>query len=328
MKRLPRFQHHVASEIANNFGQSVCDLVRCGQHRSQRATFVELQIQVSGFKRRMADEQGFRQMLAESQEVSGEDFVMPAVPFTVNLRQLSNAPMRTYVLNEQSGQQKAIIYLPGGAYVEPPVKEQWLFADRLAQQTGARVYVVLYPQLPDHTFKTAYEQLTRLYQQLYEQIPVSDITLLGDSAGGGLAAGFCEYCTERKLPQPGHLVLLSPWLDLDLNNPTIAKYESHDVTLSVKGLRRAADLWADDTKHDDYRLRPLNGDISGLRDVFVCVGTREIMYPDSAQLVQKLRDQHVPVKFVVGRDLPHIFPVYQMPEADRVMVEISKLING
>ena len=46
------------------------------------------------------------------------------------------------------------------------------------------------------------------------------------------------------------------------------------------------------------------------------------MYPDSALFVKKLRDAKVPVKFVVGRDLPHIFPVYRMPEADQVMTEL------
>ncbi|MBU3830381.1 MAG: alpha/beta hydrolase [Candidatus Limosilactobacillus merdavium] len=327
MKKLPRFQRNVASEIANNVGQSVRDLVRCGHHRSQRATFVELQIQVSGFKRRMADEQKFNEMLEEARKTNSEDFVMPAVPFSVNLRKLPNAPVRTYVLNEQPNQQKAIIYLPGGAYIEQPVKEQWLYADRLAQETGARVYVVLYPQLPQHSFKAAYQSLKQLYQQIYDQIPVSDITILGDSAGGGLAAGFCEYCAGHDLPQPGHLVLISPWLDLDLTNPTIAKYEPHDVTLSIKGLRRVANLWAGDTDHADYRLSPINGDITQLRDVLVCVGTREIMYPDSASFVQKLRDAKIPVKFVVGRDLPHIFAVYNMPESDKVMAEVKKIVN-
>ena len=118
MRKLPKFQHQVASELASNFGQSIRELVCCGQHRSQRATFVELQIQVSGFKQRMTDEQKFHQMLTEAQQESEEDFVMPAVPFSVSLRKLSNTLARTYVLNEQSGSQKAIIYLPGGAYVE------------------------------------------------------------------------------------------------------------------------------------------------------------------------------------------------------------------
>ena len=65
------------------------------------------------------------------------------------------------------------------------------------------------------------------------------------------------------------------------------------MTLSVKGLQRVAKLWAASEKHDDYRLSPINGDVSQLRDVLVCVGTREIMYPDSALFVQKLRDAGV-----------------------------------
>lgn len=328
MKKLPKFQHQVASELASNFGQSIRELVCCGQSRSQRATLVELQIQVSGFKQRFADEQKFREVLKTAHQENEADSVISTVPFTVSLRKMSNTLARTYVLNEKPEPQRAIIYLPGGAYVEPPMKEQWLFADRLAKETGARVYVIRYSQLPKHNFKTAYRELLQLYQQVYAKVPVSDITVLGDSAGGGLAAGFCEYCAVNGLPQPGHLALISPWLDLDLSNPTIRKYEPCDVTLSVAGLRRVAKLWAAGEKHDDYRLSPINGDISRLRDVFICAGTREIMYPDSAAFVQKLRDAKVPVKFVVGRDLPHIFPVYRIPEADQVVAELTEMVNN
>ena len=85
MRKLPKFQHQVASELASNFGQSIRELVCCGQHRSQRATFVELQIQVSGFKERTTGEQKFHQMFSVAQQESEEEFVVPAFSFSVML---------------------------------------------------------------------------------------------------------------------------------------------------------------------------------------------------------------------------------------------------
>lgn len=327
MKTARQLHRLLAAQIANNFGKSVRDLARCGQHRSRKATFVEMGIQLSEFKNNMDDPDRFAKMVQDAQVANTEPFELPAVKFTVPVRRLSRAPMPTFVLNEQETMQPAIIYLPGGAFLEAPMKEQWEYANRLAETTGARVFVAVYPSLPQHSFKAAYQAVHQLYQQIYAHTPATDITILGDSAGGNLAAGFCEYLAVHDEPQPGHLVLISPWLDLDLTNPTISQYEEHDVTLSIKGLRRIARLWAGETDHADYRLSPLNGPIDGLRKVMVVAGTREVMYPDCASFVRKLREANVPVEFEVGRNLFHIYPIYSLPESDQVMAKVKSFLH-
>ena len=246
----------------------------------------------------------------------------------VKLRQLKHYRIPVYVLNERGFNQRVIVYLAGGAYIQPADKTHWQYLNRLAQATGARIYIPIYSLAPQHNFRAAYQEIAQLYGDLYQQAPASDITLMGDSAGAGLALGFSEYLGQRGLPQPGHLILISPWLDLDLTNPVIARYEQDDVTLSCYGLRRIADLWAGDTNHRDYRLSPLDGDLDQLRDVHVYVGTKEIMYPDAARLVEKLKESQIPVHFTVGRGMFHIYPLYPVPEADAVMKQVVKIVNS
>ncbi len=327
MKRLSKLHQTIAAQLANNFGHSVRDLTKCGDHRSRKATFVEMGIQLSEFKKNLDDPERFAKVIKQAETDNAEEFALPAVKFTVRVREMGQAPMPTFVLNERDEMQPTIIYLPGGAFFAQPMKEQWEYANRLAEKTESRVYVAVYPMLPQHNFKAAYQAISQLYQHVYAHTPASDITILGDSAGGNLAAGFCEYLAVKQQPQPGRLILISPWLDLDLKNPTIAKYADADVTLSVAGLRRVADLWADNTDHEDYRLSPINGDLSAFRKVMVIAGTREIMYPDCAQFVRQLRKAQIPVEFEVGRDMFHIFPIYPIPESDAMMDKVNEFLH-
>lgn len=324
--KISKLNRQTTTEMVNNVGESIHDWVRCGAHRSRQATLTELTIQLGGFKRQLSNEKSLQLALERAAHKRQESFQSEKKLGAI-CRQFLAEPAQTYVLNEKQELQKAVIYLPGGAYFHQPRREQWRYAAHLAKISGARVYIVDYPSLPDHTFMEAYAALETIYQKIYDEVPVSDISLVGDSAGGGLAAGFCEYCALHDLPQPGHLVLLSPWLDLDLANPTIDQYQKLDATLQITGLKMLGNMWAADANHTDYRLSPINGDVEAFRQVLICVGTKEIMYPDSAKFVRKLRDINVPVKFIVGRDLPHAFAIYPMPESDRVMAEVAKMIN-
>lgn len=327
MERLKLWRSGIAGRVADNFESSMKELRRCGHNRSNKSTFVEMGIQLSGFKHALADPQAFAQLVAASRQANSQAYVMPDVQFTVPLHQALQDGMPIYTLNEQGAGQRTIVYLAGGAYLQQPDKTHWEYLNRLAQRTGARVIVPLYPLAPNNNFRAAYQQLAELYVSLYENLPASDITLMGDSAGGGLALGFSEYLGRRGLPQPGHLILFSPWLDLDLQNPLVAKYEEADVTLASWGLRQIGQLWAGDVNHRDYRLSPLYGNLDQVRDIHLVAGTREIMYPDVNALVQKLRDAQIPVDYHVGRRLFHIYPLYQIPEADAVMEMVVKVVN-
>lgn len=328
MERLKRFRSGLAGRLVNNLSNSFRDLHRCGDHRSNKATFIEMGIQLSGFKRALTEPAAYDELIQTARATNAQRYDLPQVTFNVKLRQLKHYRIPVYVLNERGLNQRVIVYLAGGAYIQPADKTHWQYLNRLAQATGARIYIPIYSLAPQHNFRTAYQEIAQLYGALYQQAPASDITLMGDSAGAGLALGFSEYLGQRGPPQPGHLILISPWLELDLTNPVITRYEQDDVTLGCYGLRRIADLWAGDTDHRDYRLSPLNGDLDQLRDVHVYAGTREIMYPDAARLVEKLKENRIPVHFTVGRGMFHIYPLYPVPEADTVMKQVVKIVNS
>lgn len=328
MDKLKRFHSGIAAKLADNLGASFREIRRCGAHRSNKATFVEMGIQLSGFKHSLADPAAFEQLLTNARANNAAKYDLPQVTFNVKVRQLKHEGIPVYVLNERSANLRIIVYLAGGAYIQPADKTHWQYLNQLALNTGAQIYVPIYSLAPRHNFRLAYQEIAQLYGRLYDQLPASNITLMGDSAGAGLALGFSEYLGQRGLPQPGHLILISPWLDLDLTNPVIAKYEKKDVTLAVIGLRKIGNLWADKVPHCDYRLSPLYGNLDQLRDVYVVAGTHEIMYPDATLLVRKLKEARIRVNLTVGRGMFHIYPLYSVPEAEQVMEKVKNIVNS
>lgn len=329
MEKIKKFNTQMASCVADNLESSLRDLRRCGAHRSSKATLVEMGIQLSGFKNDLAETNKFAAMINNARIENQASYHLPAIKLTVDLQREERHGLTTYLLNDQhKDQQPVIIYLTGGAFVQRPDKTHWQYLNRLAELSGAKIYVPIYSLVPQATYQQAYQEIIAVYREAYNQVPASQITLMGDSAGGGLAAGICEWLAENGLPQPGHLILFSPWLDLDLNNPVIGKYEVDDVTLAVDGLRKIGTMWAGKTSHRNYQLSPLYGEFKQLRDVAIYVGTKEIMYPDAALFAQKLLKADVPVTFSVGRGLFHIYPLYQLPEARTVMEQVVKIINN
>ena len=81
--------------------------------------------------------------------------------------------------------------------------------------------------------------------------------MMGDSAGGGLSLALSMYFAQKDLPVPEKLILLSPWVDLNMDNPEIEKYIKKDPMLKLDELKIDARYWANGTDLNDYRLSPI-----------------------------------------------------------------------
>lgn len=312
--------------MAGNLKDSVVELTQCGEHLSRQAMLVSLSLQLSGLKRQLSTSTGRAKLLQTSGRTP---FGLPrSVHLTSSVTKKRFAGRPVLVLNAQPGPQPVVLALYGGAYVLPPTKVHWQFYDRLAQTSGAQVWVPDYPHLPGATVDQALAYLHRLYAALYDQTPVSQITLLGDSAGGGLAASLTEELVTQGLPVPGHLVLLSPWLDLHLTNPALPAYARRDVLLDQAGLQALGAKFAGGRSAVDYRVAPLRGPLNGMRDVQLFVGTKELMCLDTIEFANRLASEDVPAQLVIGRGLYHAYPLYATPEGQAALLAMAKTIKG
>ncbi|OUJ21351.1 esterase, partial [Corynebacterium kefirresidentii] len=109
--------------------------------------------------------------------------------------------------------------------------------DELAGQLDAKVVMPIYPKVPHRDYRTTFELLKLIYDKQAAKVESSEqLIVMGDSAGGQIALSFPEYLkAETTLPQPGHIVMLSPVLDGTLSNPDAKTYERIDPMLGIEG---------------------------------------------------------------------------------------------
>ena len=216
-----------------------------------------------------------------------------------------------------------ILYIHGGAYVLEINYQHLLYCSLLSRKLDAYVLAPVYPLAPSSKAKQTYEVIIGLYEKL---ILKDNLTLMGDSAGGGFVHSFCQYLKTTDLPQPDRIITFSPWVDVSMSNPP---YDSeNDPILGEIGLREIGKSWAGDLDTQDYRVSPLFGDNAGLPDTLIFAGENEIFYRDIVKYVENLKNDGVNVKLVTGNGLFHIYPLFPIPEAIKAFKEIKKEIIG
>ncbi len=304
-------------------------------HRSNMATLSEGYHWLKGTNRRANEVVTWDNYVLERAEANARRYSMPQVldiqyrlmGFHVPIDERTIANTQTYVLNHQHINDRAIVYLHGGSLLEHPDADHWHFIDTVARRTRAEVYVPIYPLAPDHHFQETFDVVRELFQTVCEQYGEDRVTLMGDEAGAGILAGFCEWLAAEGKRQPANLVLISPWVDIELGNPRVQELQPKDVMLSAHGLRKVGRIWADGMDPRDYRLSPVHGNVFGLRNVLVFAGTREILYPDARLFFERVRATGAHAQFVEGRGLHNNFPLYPIPEAERAMDKIVLAVS-
>lgn len=219
-----------------------------------------------------------------------------------------------------------VLYIHGGAYTEEILPFHLNFCARLAERIGAYVLVPLYPLAPNHIWRETYDMLTALYHQMITENPLP-ITLMGDSAGGGLAIAFCQYLKTLDLPQPDHLIALSPWVDICMQDHDYEPYRPLDPMLDVTGLQTIGKAWAGGLDPRDPKVSPAFGDNHGLPKTLLFTGTREILYPDICDFYEKMKKDGCQVDLVIGEGMNHVYPLYGLPESKEAIARIDKEIT-
>ena len=293
-------------------------------HRSDMATLVELYFRVSGTKKKFADPEECADYI-ELRRNAGDYTLTAKLKSDVSEETVNGNTV--YRLTSSEPPEYLILYLHGGAYINDASVYHWQLCDRMARELNAEVVFPIYPLTPDHIWDETFALITSVYEDLLKTAEVP-IVIMGDSAGGGLSVAFCEYLGEIGLPQPGKLILLSPWMDISMSNPEAADYEEADPMLSAYGLIEMGKCWAGDLPLDDYRVSPIFGDFSMLRNVTLFVGTREIFYPDVTAFYEMLRAQGIDAELIIGEGMNHVYPLYPIPEADEAFDQIAAAIRG
>lgn len=227
---------------------------------------------------------------------------------------------------EENACGKHIIYLHGGAYVNSFASQHWQFMSKLVAALGCTVTAPNYPHAPEFCVHDVFEFLLPLYLEIAGEAGAANVTLMGDSSGGGISLAFAQRLREDGLPQPGSVVLLSPWLDAALLNPEIAAIDRIDPFLGVEGLKYAGAAYARDVDSKSYLVSPVYGSFVNLAPVTVFIGTRDLFLPDCRKLRERAAEEGVTIDYREYSGMVHNWMLGPMPEAKQVFREIVELL--
>src|ERR1700752_204646 len=220
-----------------------------------------------------------------------------------------------------------IIYLHGGAYVNSFSPQHWTFISKLVTRLGCGVVAPNYPHAPEHCVHDTIGMMLTLYQQLAMQVGAKNITLMGDSSGGGISLALAQKAREEKLEQPGRLILLSPWLDATLSNPEIQAIDKIDPFLGVIGLTYGGKVYARDVDPKSYLVSPVYGTLQNLAPITLYIGTRDILLTDCRRLREKAAAEGASLDYREYEGMVHNWMLGPLPEARMVLDQIVAILG-
>jgi monoterpene epsilon-lactone hydrolase len=211
-----------------------------------------------------------------------------------------------------------LVYLHGGGYVTGSPSGYAAVTSHLARAANSRVVSVDYRLAPEHPFPAAPEDALAVYAALlHPRQDPAQLTVAGDSAGGGLALATVLGAREHGLALPGRLIMFSPWLDLRPRDPGA----DADRLLGAAGLERWARLYAGDHPREDPHCSPgLTIDLSGLPPTLIQYDTDELLASDATGFIARAQSAGVAVESQPFHGLWHDFQLFtQLPQARRAL---------
>lgn len=221
-----------------------------------------------------------------------------------------------------------IFYLHGGAYVHSISRLHWSLIEKISKATGRSFVVPAYPLAPASTLSDAFRMVEPIYRDLLKQVGADNIALMGDSAGGGFALALAQKLKVEGIDAARHIILLSPWLDAALDDEAIAELAPKDPILGVEPLRRAAKAYAGGTQLSDYLLSPIKGDLHGLGEVSLLIGTNDILLADARKFKALTQAEGISINYFEYEEMLHDWLLFNLPESRRAIEQIVALIES
>ena len=252
-----------------------------------------------------------------------------AVRRAIEIRESNVAKQKLYTFTPNSAEPaRTILYFHGGAYVRNFTKYHWELIAAIATATASRVIAPDYPLAPDYQSDEMYSYLADLQPYLETLENSGPITIMGDSAGGGLALAYSQWLAVRQCQVINQIILLSPWLDLSMSNPAIYGVTQRDKMLSVRGLLMAGSSYANELPLQDYRVSPLFGDYGNLPPISLFIGTNDLFWPDCVKLRDLCLKKAQPVNYFEYPSMFHVWmSVVNLPESKAAIKQVAALVS-
>ena len=221
-----------------------------------------------------------------------------------------------------------ILYFHGGSYMAEATSNHWEFIENLVDDTGATVILPDYPLTPKYNYKDVFNMVVPLYKEIQQSVDVSnELIIMGDSAGGGLSLALLEKISQEDVKMPKKTILISPWLDVRMDNPKIEQVKEQDKKLNKEALKIAGLAYAGSDGIDSYLVNPIDGDLSKINNLTIFTGTKDILNPDVYKLKEKAEKNNINIDINEYQDAGHIWIIDKDSDEEIVKKGYEDLIN-
>lgn len=243
-------------------------------------------------------------------------------------------PIRIYRRYGIADDSPGILYLHGGGWVRGSLDSHEGSCRILALESHCVVVSVDYRLAPEHPFPAAVEDSVAAYRWVQNHaedlmIQPGVVGVMGDSAGGNLAAVIAQVTKDTDVPAPSAQCLVYPSTSAHFN------FKSHDTFATGFFLTSEAMHWyrnqyvPNPSDWDSPLVSPLlSDDFSGLPPTIVITAGFDPLRDEGRAYADELTKAGVPVTYRCYDDTVHgFFGMGVIPGGIDTAVEISQMIG-
>lgn len=227
-------------------------------------------------------------------------------------------PVRIFLPPETSAKRRVLVFFHGGGWVIGNIDSYTSVCSNMAKQTGHIVVSVDYRLAPEFKFPAAPEDCYAVTKEIFLEasklfdIDKEDITLIGDSAGGNLAAVVSLMARERGEFQPTKQILLYPSTASDhgVNSPYPSVVENGtDYLLTTKRIIDFMDLYksCEEDLQNPYLAPILTEDLSNQPKTLIITAQYDPLRDEGESFGKKLYEFGNQVEVYRMKDALHGF---------------------
>ena len=204
---------------------------------------------------------------------------------------------------------RVFLYIHGGGFSLCSTGSHRSLLMHMSKVCQMPVYAPNYRRPPEFTLKDAVDDVIRCLDRMVDhyKVPVQNIVIAGDSAGGSLAYLTLLELKRQTRSLPGLAVLLCPWVDL--TDPGDQEFAEFDY-LPIGRVPQFAKMASGGLELADPRVSPAFADLTGMPPTLIHAGEVEILNSQIKRFDARLRKAGVGGELRVWKDMIHVFHMF------------------
>lgn len=217
---------------------------------------------------------------------------------------------------------KIYIHQHGGGYALGLIGLHFAMFTKLADMSGTTIILPDYPLPPEATSDDIISFAVAQYEAAAKEYGAETIRLGGDSAGGNLALAMCQ---SLEISHP--VLLLSPWVDLDMSTMS-DDVPNTEVLLEPVSLRRAGHRYAGTHSPKAPRISPVFADPETLPEMMIFTGATDLLHADIMRFAAKAKAAGKVRKLATYGEFGHYWMFYPTSDRESTLIELAAILKG